>query len=176
MRATRLLSEEIANQLGLPWKEIEAQLFGDVYDLHRLRKFDGYPSGTALMTRYNEAQLQAVLYHALSMAIRAHGDYKHIVRVAKLNGLLLTATRAEDGFLFTFAGPASLLRETARYGVDMSRMIPTLLACTDWELDATIRRFPDGRRQPKLMVSSTDKYLSSQAVANRSKAKLFWIR
>jgi predicted nuclease of restriction endonuclease-like RecB superfamily len=61
-------------------------LYGDVTELHRLESFPGYDSAEALLTRYNEAQLQAVLYNATEMRITARHDYKAIIRAAKLSG------------------------------------------------------------------------------------------
>ena len=153
--------EKIAKRIGRPWVEIEKDLFSDVIELHRLSAFAGYPSAEALLSRYNEAQLQAVLYRATEMRVIARRDFKPIVRAAKLARLMHTAIRREDGFEFIFDGPASLLRETKRYGVAMAQVIPTLLLCEDWELRAAIPRYANSVRHPELRVSSTDRYTSS---------------
>jgi predicted nuclease of restriction endonuclease-like RecB superfamily len=155
------VKSEIATALERPWKEIERDLFGDVFDLHRLESFTGYETPEALLTRYNEAQLQAVLYNATELRIAARADYKIIVRAAKFRQLMHTATRKGDGFEFLLDGPASLHRETQRYGVWMAGVIPTLLLCKDWDLRASIRRFKGSKWQPSLVVSSKDKYRSS---------------
>ena len=152
---------EIATEMGRSWEQIERDLYGDVTELHRLESFPGYDSAEALLTRYNEAQLQAVLYNATEMRITARHDYKAIIRAAKLSHLMHAATRKGDGFEFLFDGPASLHRETQRYGVWIAGVIPTLLLCRDWELRATIRRFKGSKWQPSLSVTSNDRYKSS---------------
>ena len=154
------VKNSIALQIGRSWQEIEAELFADVFALHRLKVFSGYVSAEALLSRYNEAQLQAVLYDATQMRILAHRSYKQIIRAAKLAGLMHSASRREEGFEFVFDGPASGLRTTKRYGILMARVIPALLACEDWELSASIRRYR-GNWHPKLLVSSRDRYRSS---------------
>jgi predicted nuclease of restriction endonuclease-like RecB superfamily len=151
----------IATEMKRPWKEIEGALFGDVIELHRLESFTGYESPEALLTRYNEAQLQAVLYDATELKITARKDYKAIIRAAKLSNLMHSAVPKGDGFEFLFDGPASLHRDTQRYGVWMARVIPTLLLCRDWELRAKIRRFKQSNWQPLLIVTSKDLYRSS---------------
>lgn len=153
------VKEAIALEIGSSWNDIETELFSDVFDLHRLKEFSDL-TAEDLLTRYNEAQLQAVLYDAIEMRILARGDYKAIVRAAKLAELMFTAERCDDGFEFTFSGPASVLRVTTRYGVLMARLIPTLLSCQAWEMSATIQRFKRPP-QPTLLVTSEHHYRSS---------------
>ena len=152
---------EVGTALGCSWAQIEGDLFSDVFALHRLKAFHGYASGEALLSRYNEAQMQAVLYDATEMRIVARRDYKAIIRAAKLARLMHTAIRRTEGFEFIFDGPASALRTTKRYGILIAQIIPTLLACQDWEMSATIKYFRGGR-QPQLFVTSKDRYRSSR--------------
>jgi predicted nuclease of restriction endonuclease-like RecB superfamily len=158
----REVKDAIALAVGRPWVEIERDLFSDVCALHRLQTFSSYASAEVLLSRYNEAQLQAVLYDAAQMRIVARDSYKHIIRAAKLARLMHSAERCGEGFEFIFDGPASALRTTKRYGVLMARIIPALLTCREWELSATIHRFRGGR-QPELTVTSRDGYRSSAA-------------
>jgi predicted nuclease of restriction endonuclease-like RecB superfamily len=130
----------IARQLGRPWAEIEAELFADVIDYHRLARFDGYADGRALLARYNVAQVQVALYGAVSMTVWATGDFKTILRYAKLAGLLHTIQAGGPGrYAIRLDGPASVLRHTRRYGVAMARFLPAVIACRGWRLHAVIR-------------------------------------
>jgi predicted nuclease of restriction endonuclease-like RecB superfamily len=149
----------IASDINRPWLDIEQELFSDVFALQRLRTCTAF-TGEALLTRYNEAQLQAVLYDATEMRIVSRRNFKEIVRAAKLAELMFTAVRQNESLEFIFSGPASALRTTTRYGVHMARMIPTLLACEKWEMSATIRRFKRGP-QPTLVITSENQYRSS---------------
>lgn len=157
------VKQEIAESLGESWPEIERRLFSDVFALHRLTAFRGYPSAQALLRRYNEAQLQAVLYDATEMRIVARADYKQIVRAVKLGRLMYTVVRCDPGFEFIIDGPMSVVRETRRYGVLMAGIIPMLLACKDWEMSARIRRFPRTNWQPHLVLRSGQYYSSLEA-------------
>jgi predicted nuclease of restriction endonuclease-like RecB superfamily len=130
---------EIGRRLDRPWKEIDGDLFADVPEFHRLEEFEGYADGQALLARYNVAQAQVTLFDAVSMMVWATGDFKTILRYAKLAGLMHTIRRNRDGYEFRFDGPASLLRQTRRYGAAMARFLPALIACRGWRMHALIR-------------------------------------
>ncbi len=138
---------QIAAELGRSWAEIDQALFADVMQFHRLKKFKGYTDAVALLSRYNVAQVQAVLYDALSMTVWASEDLKTILRYAKLARLMHTISRPREGqYVFQFDGPASVLRQTRRYGVAMARFLPALLACRGWRMHAVIQSSRAGWR------------------------------
>ncbi|HUY92000.1 MAG TPA: DUF790 family protein, partial [Pirellulales bacterium] len=131
---------EIAAKLNATWDEIDARLFADVIEFHRLRDFEGYADAAALLARYNLAQTQAALFDAEEMTVWAAEDFKTILRYAKLARLMHTIRRADDGrYVLRFDGPASVLRETRRYGAAMARFLPALLACRNWRMHALLR-------------------------------------
>jgi predicted nuclease of restriction endonuclease-like RecB superfamily len=130
----------IAGRLGTTWPAIDRALFADIMDFHRLEAFAGYPDGAALLARYNVAQVQVALFDAVSMTLWAKQDFKVILRYAKLAGLMHTIRAlGERGYEFRFDGPASVLRQTHRYGVAMARFLPALIACAGWRLHAVLR-------------------------------------
>ncbi|MBM4036976.1 MAG: DUF790 family protein [Planctomycetes bacterium] len=43
------------------------------------------------------------------------------------------------GYVIELSGPASVLRETRRYGINFARFLPALLACDGWAMQATLR-------------------------------------
>jgi hypothetical protein len=131
---------EIARGLGRTWREIDRDLFADVFEFRRLARFDGYPDPEALLARYNVAQIQAALFDAESMTVWASDDFKTILRYAKLARLMHAITRRGEGrYVLRFDGPASVLRATRRYGVAMARFLPALIACRGWRMHALIR-------------------------------------
>jgi len=132
------VKSDIARRLGRPWQEIDNALFADVAECHRLTGFSGYADGQALLSRYNVAQAQVVLFDAVSMTVWATEDFKTILRYAKLAGLMHTIRRSAAGYKFRFDGPASILHATRRYGVAMARFLPALIACRGWRMHAVI--------------------------------------
>ena len=140
------VKQQIAEQLGRSWEEIDRDLFADVMEFHRLKSFEGYADAPALLARYNVAQVQVALFGAVSMVVWAGEDFKTILRYAKLARLMHTIERAGEGrYCFRFNGPASVLRRTRRYGVAMARFLPALAACRDWKMRAEIRTRRGGR-------------------------------
>ncbi len=134
------IKARIASRLGRSWHEIDRDLFADVIEFHRLLRFDGYASPAALLSRYNVAQVQASLYDASRMTIWARDDFKTILRYAKLARLMHTITRLEDGrYRIRLDGPTSIMRQTRRYGVNMARFLPALIACRDWQMHALLQ-------------------------------------
>lgn len=134
------VKDEIAQRLGRTWHEIDRALFADVIEFHRLAQFEGYPNGLALLARYNVAQVQAALFGAVSLTVWAREDFKTILRYAKLARLMHEIIRTGEGqYCMRFDGPASVLRETRRYGTAMARFLPALVACRDWRMHAVVR-------------------------------------
>jgi len=153
------IKTQLADQLGLPWDQIEQILYCDVIAFQRLERFEGYPHASVLLSRYNVAQLQACLYRAESMIVSATDDFKTILRYAKLAHLLHDIVRLDSSkYRITFSGPASVLHETRRYGVNFARFLPALLACKGWEMTASI---PTAwKKNAKLILSDKDGFTS----------------
>ena len=134
------VKEQIAKELEMSWDDIEQNLYADVMEFQRLKEFEGYPDASSFLSRYNVAQLQASLYRAEAMNIWASDDFKTILRYAKLARLLLEIKRlGPSRYEMTLSGPASILHETRRYGVNFARFLPALLACKGWKMSASIK-------------------------------------
>lgn len=149
----------LAESLGMPWDEIDRALYADVMAYQPLEEFAGYPDPAALLSRYNVAQLQACLYRAESMTVVATQDLKTIVRYAKLARLLHEIIRlGPSHFRLIFSGPASVLRETRRYGVNFARFLPALLVCEGWSMTAIVRT--PWNTRATLAISDRDRFTS----------------
>jgi predicted nuclease of restriction endonuclease-like RecB superfamily len=149
----------IAEELGTPWEQIEQVLYADVMAFQTLEEFAGYANPGAFLSRYNVAQLQAALYRAESVTVTAGEDLKTIVRYAKFARLLHEIVRiGPSTYRITFTGPASVLRETRRYGVDFARFLPALLACKGWTMDATLQT--PWKTHARLIVTAGDGFTS----------------
>lgn len=155
----KMIKRKIADKLDMPWEQIEQNLYSDVMDFQRLQTFEGYSGASALLSRYNVAQLQACLYRAENMIVSATDDFKTILRYAKLARLLHDIVRSSPSkYRITFSGPASVLRETRRYGVNFARFLPALLACKGWEMTASVKT--PWNWSAKLVISDKDGFTS----------------
>src|SRR5205823_14035944 len=118
------VKQQIAQELAQSWPDIEAGLFADIFEFHRLQSFEGFTDGRALLSRYNVAQIQAALFDAETMSVWASADFKTILRYAKLARLMHSIVRMASGeYLFRFDGAASIVRETGRYGAALARFL-----------------------------------------------------
>jgi predicted nuclease of restriction endonuclease-like RecB superfamily len=150
----------IAAEVGMPWEEIDRRLYADVLAFQRLESFQGYPDAVALLSRYNVAQLQACLYAAEGMTVTATQDLKTILRYAKLSRLLHDIRRVGPSiYVIDFSGPASVLRETRRYGVNFARFLPALLACKGWKMTAALQT--PWKTLATLEISERSRYTSN---------------
>ena len=129
----------VAADVGRPWEELDAALYADVIDNQRLRSFNGFESAEALLSRYNLAQLQTCLYRARRVTVHASADFAAIVRWAKLARLLVETRRVgEREYRIELSGPASVLHETRRYGVNFARFVAALVSCRGWAMTAGV--------------------------------------
>lgn len=65
---------------------------------------------------------------------------------------------ATSTYRIIFTGPASVLRETRRYGVNFARFLPALLACRGWRMEAVVRT--PWKTPAKLTLSEADRFHS----------------
>ena len=103
-----------------------------------------------LLTRYNLALGQAVLYDATEMRIRVWDHFGTVFSYVKLFGLMhriypidsdgerVASTDLAAGYEAVLDGPASLFSQSRKYGIRMANFLPALPLCERWEMDAEI--------------------------------------
>lgn len=154
------VKELISKELKRPWSDIEADFFADVTEYHRLLKFEDFLEPRSLLSRYNVAQVQVALYKAVQLTVWTGADFKTILRYAKLAKLMHTIEQYESNrYRIHLDGPASVLRQTSRYGVAMAKFLPALISCTDWQMSARIKTGSKNWYN-YLNISHRDKYVS----------------
>jgi predicted nuclease of restriction endonuclease-like RecB superfamily len=103
-----------------------------------------------LLTRYNLALAQAVLYDATEMRIRVWDSFATVFSYVKLFGLMhriypidsdgnrVASTEVADGYEAILDGAASLFSQSRKYGIRMANFLPALPLCDRWEMEADI--------------------------------------
>ncbi|GAA0465204.1 DUF790 family protein (plasmid) [Halococcus dombrowskii] len=103
-----------------------------------------------LLNRYNLALAQAVLYDATELRIRVWDQFATVFSYVKLFGLMhriypidehgerVSSTDLAEGYEAILDGPASLFRQSRKYGIRMANFLPALPHCKRWELTADI--------------------------------------
>lgn len=170
----------VADELGISLEECYRGMYADLEDNKRLVKIgtrtaeqyasdgDAAPSTTNLtgssdedyehtdltvdwlLTRYNLALAQAVLYDATEMRIRVWDQFGTVFSYVKLFGLMhriypidadgerVASTDQAAGYEAILDGPASLFSQSQKYGIRMANFLPALPLCDWWEMTAKI--------------------------------------
>jgi len=169
----------VADQLGITLEECYRGMYADLEENKRLVRFghrvsdeydetDGSSTTTRLtgdseesyaedtvttewlLTRYNLALAQAVLYDATEMRIRVWDSFATVFSYVKLFGLMhriypidsdgnrVSNTDAADGYEAILDGAASLFSKSRKYGIRMANFLPALPLCDRWEMKADV--------------------------------------
>jgi predicted nuclease of restriction endonuclease-like RecB superfamily len=89
----------------------------------------------------------------------ASRDLAAIIRHAKLARLLIEIGRiSNSAYRIDLSGPASILKQTNRYGVNFARFAAGLVGCRGWELKAFVTA--PWKAQSQLRVTANDGYRS----------------
>lgn len=102
------------------------------------------PQPPDLALRTNLAVVQHLIHKSVKVTIRAEGNVRALVRLAKLRGLICTAAADETGSpparaagtLLDLSGPLSLFRRTLLYGHALADLVPPLAWCPRFHLEA----------------------------------------
>jgi hypothetical protein len=136
--------------------EAVERLYADYPEFHRLAAFPAGYTAADLRADYDLAQAQALLYSATRVTVEAGGDFKRILRYARLARLVYQVERlARHRYRFVLDGPSSILRQTRAYGVDFARFLAALVRLSDWRLQAEIE-LRRGWRPFTLTLSAAD--------------------
>lgn len=169
----------VADELGISLEECYHGMYADLAENKRLVRFgdrvsqdyehagesssttrltgdseESYATETIsvewLLTRYNLALAQAVLYDATRLRIRVWDHFSTVFSYVKLFGLMhriypidtdgtrVEATDQAEGYEAVLDGPASLFSQSRKYGIRMANFLPALPLCDRWEMEAEI--------------------------------------
>ncbi|ELY41183.1 DUF790 family protein [Natronorubrum sulfidifaciens] len=121
-----------------------------------------------LVTRYNLALAQAVLYDATEMRIRVWDHFGTVFSYVKLFGLMhriypidsdgkrVERTDRADGYEAILDGPASLFSQSQKYGIRLANFLPALPLCDRWEMTATVLVDETSGETRQLRLDDTD--------------------
>jgi len=114
-------------------------MYADRRGAQLLAEFEA-PSPEALISRYNVAQIQGVLYSAknLSVELGATADARLVFHYVKLLGLIYRLEPTEEGHRLLLDGPLSLFGGTRKYGLRLAKFLPGLLLTSPWKLCASV--------------------------------------
>lgn len=134
---------QVAREMGLRDAEtVAALMFSDRQSAQVLSEF-GKPGPEELVSRYNVAQVQGVLYAAkeLTVELDAEADARLVFHYVKRMGLIHSIEPPRNGFSgyrLRLDGPLSLFGPTRKYGLRLAKFLPGLMLTAPWKLSATV--------------------------------------
>ncbi len=140
----REVLEAVAPRYQLEADTLREALYADLPENHLLTALPDF-TPDRLVDRYNLAQAQGLLYSALCLRLNAHrnvpGEYRRLFQHLKFHGLMYAVEgNLDDGYQIYVDGPASLFKQTRKYGLQMAVFLPALLRVSRWEMEAVLQR------------------------------------
>ncbi|MDG4551442.1 MAG: DUF790 family protein [Candidatus Contendobacter sp.] len=140
----REVLEAVAPRYQLEPETLREALYADLPENHLLTALPDF-TPDQLVNRYNLAQAQGLLYSALCLRLTAHrnvpGEYRRLFQHLKFHGLMYAVEgNLDDGYQIYVDGPASLFKQTRKYGLQMALFLPALLRVSRWEMEAVLQR------------------------------------
>lgn len=142
--AAQAILDAVAPRYKLDAATLREALYADLPEYHLLTVLPDF-TPERLLDRYNLAQAQGLLYSALYLRLIAHrnvpGEYRRLFRQLKFHGLMYAVEgHLDDGYQIYVDGPASLFRQTRKYGLQMAMFLPALLRVSRWSMEAVLQR------------------------------------
>lgn len=134
--------ERIAAELDTTAEVIADALYADLRQAERLVRCE-VPDPRWLLDRYNVALVQALLLRATEVRVRLKKPsaprLRQFFRKVKFHQLMHLASKDGPWTEIVLDGPASLFRQSTRYGLELATFFPAVLLQTcAWEVEATV--------------------------------------
>jgi predicted nuclease of restriction endonuclease-like RecB superfamily len=127
----------VASETGLSTEIIEEQLYADLDSELILTQFDA-PSASELLLQYNLSLVQTLLFDCTELSFKASGNWQNLFYSVKKLGLIYEVSRQDDDFWVKIDGPVSLFKLTKKYGINIAKLLPAIVANQEWTISAKI--------------------------------------
>lgn len=137
---TRVL-QRVAARFRAEMREVEQAFNASYQENEILKKFQPI-TAEQLLKSYNLSLTQTLLFKALDITVetKAPGyQVKILLFNVKRLGLMYFAEKHNSELSLKLDGPASLLKQTERYGTRLAKLLPYIVAMPRWRLKARIR-------------------------------------
>jgi uncharacterized protein len=133
----RRILEASASEMALTTEDFEAYLYADLDDELILEKFES-PSASELLEQYNLSLTQTLLFESTELSFIASGNWQRLFYSIKKLGLIYEVYRNEGCFWVKIDGPVSLFKLTKRYGINIAKLLPIIVANPEWTIKSKI--------------------------------------
>jgi len=128
--------ESVASKMSLSIEDVEAYFYSDLDSELVLEKFSA-PLASELLGEYNLSLTQTMLFDATELNFTTSGNWQNIFHAIKKFGLIYEVYK-DNGLWVKIDGPASLFKLTRRYGVGIAKLLPVIIANSEWIVKAKV--------------------------------------
>jgi predicted nuclease of restriction endonuclease-like RecB superfamily len=132
----RRIIENVAAELKLTAETLEEFFYADLESELVLERFDSC-TPVELLEEYNLSLTQTLLFDSTELNFTASGNWQEIFYAIKRLGLIYEVSK-NGRFWVKIDGPASLFKLTRRYGTATAKLLPLIVANTDWTVEAKV--------------------------------------
>ena len=132
----RKILEIVASKMALAVDIVEEDFYSDLDGELVLKKFFS-PSASELLGEYNLGLTQTLLFDATELSFTASGNWQDLFHAIKKFGLIYEVYQ-DNGFWVKIDGPGSLFKLTRRYGVGLAKLLPIIVANSEWTVRAKV--------------------------------------
>lgn len=126
-----------ASEMGLTVEMAEEALYADLDEELIIKDFNP-PLETDLLKEYNLSLTQTFLFNSTELRFTTSGNWQKIFYETKKLGLIYDVVDEEDKFWVKLDGPASLFKLTRRYGVNLAKLLPSIVKNLKWVIEGKI--------------------------------------
>ncbi|RLE71977.1 MAG: hypothetical protein DRJ37_03870 [Thermoprotei archaeon] len=131
-----------ASKLGVSVKELISSFTAVYEELQVVEEFDAL-SPIELLKTYNLSLAQTLLFKALDLTAEVEisgTEMKMLLFNVKRLGLMYLAEKNPRGIRLYIDGPASIVKQTERYGTRLAKLLPYITCARKWSIRARVRR------------------------------------
>jgi uncharacterized protein len=136
-----LVLEQAATLLGIDAQACHRALYADLEQRQVLVAYKALDP-EKLLSRYNLALAQAVLYRATTLTITVKAldsnRLRYLFQLLKFHRLMHRVRKLDDGYEITLDGPSSLFSKNRKYGLQMAKFLPALINVGSFHLVADL--------------------------------------
>lgn len=125
---------EVASEFGLTSEAVEDGLWAD-REPEAVLVSPPAIDVEELLRRYNLSLTQTLLFDALELTFTASDNYQEIFGLLSYLGLMYTV---DEDLSVTVTGPATLFKQTRKYGTSLAKLLPSIMKADEWSVSAPV--------------------------------------
>jgi len=132
----------VASRLGVSVAEL-LEAFTALYEEYQIVESFERIEPEELLKHYNLSLAQTLLFKALDLTVEVEisgSEMKTLLFNVKRLGLMYLAEKIPGGVRLYIDGPASIVKQTERYGTRLAKLLPYVMCAEKWSVKARVKR------------------------------------